>query len=200
MKNSTKIKICASKLKQMCPKTYQMKSKVSWLKTNPSRTSKSPSKVKIHKFLLAARSPILAEILKSNPEVENLNLVEISVEIFEIILKFLYTDELPGDNGTIVLHLFAAAEKLKIEKIKNFAGTKLINTIDQENALNILKLSNKYEHEELRQKSFNKVKKMYPKCDFKDFHKTNFELMMKIIEQFEKYENLFVNWKKNLKL
>ncbi|KAL7013176.1 hypothetical protein ACKWTF_015234 [Chironomus riparius] len=126
MKNLTKIKICASKLKQMCPKTYQMISKVSWLKTNPSKTSKSPSKVKIHEFLLAARSPILAEILKSNPEVENLNLVEISVEIFKIILKFLYTDELPGGNGTNVLNLFAAAGKLKIEELKNFLGTKLL--------------------------------------------------------------------------
>ncbi|CAG9811139.1 unnamed protein product [Chironomus riparius] len=69
----------------------------------------------VHKFLIAARSPTLAEILKNNPEVENLNLVDISVETFEIIHNFLYTDELPGDDGTNYLHLFAAAGKLKIE-------------------------------------------------------------------------------------
>jgi len=142
----------------------------------------------VHKFLLAARSPTMAEILKNNPEVENLNLVDISVEIFEIILKFLYTDELPGDNGTNFLQLFATTAKLKIGELKKFAATKLLDMIDEENAIEVLKLSNKYEHEELRQKSFIKIKEMYPKCDFKDSYKTRFDLMIKIIEQFKKYE------------
>ena len=42
----------------------------------------------VHKFLLAARSPTLAETFSNNPGVDSLNLVDISVEIFEIILKF----------------------------------------------------------------------------------------------------------------
>jgi len=73
----------------------------------------------VHKFLLAARSPTLAEILKNNPEVGNLNLVDISVEIFEIILKFLYTDELPGDDETNFLHLFAAARNQIEQQIRS---------------------------------------------------------------------------------
>jgi len=142
----------------------------------------------VHKFLLAARSPTLAEILKNNPEVENLNLVDISVEIFEIILKFLYTDELPGDDGTNFLHLFAAAGKLRIQELKNYAATKLIDNIEEENVLEVLNLSNKYEHEELRQKSFEQIKKNYPKIIFKDKWESETEIVTKIIEVFKKKE------------
>ena len=41
-------------------------------------------KFAVYKILLAARSPTLAEMLRNNPEVKNLNLTEIPVEIFEI--------------------------------------------------------------------------------------------------------------------
>jgi len=122
----------------------------------------------VHKIVLAARSPTLAEILKNNPEVENLNLVDISVEIFEIILKFLYTDEFPGDDGTNFVHLFAAAGQLKIEELKEFAAMKLICHIDAENALEVLNLSNKYGHEELRQAALDEMKKKYPEVGIID--------------------------------
>jgi hypothetical protein len=142
----------------------------------------------VHKFLLAARSPTLAEILKNNPEVEKLNLVDISVEIFEKILKFLYTDELPGDDGTNFLHLFAAAGKLKIGQLKEFAAKKLFDQIDENNAMDVLILSNKYEHEELRRKSFKIIKQKYPKVAFKDEWSVNTDKMIKVIEIIKQKE------------
>jgi len=142
----------------------------------------------VHKFLLAARSPTLAEILKYNPEVENLNLVDISVEIFEIILKFLYTDELPVEDETNFLHLFAAAGKLKIEKLKNYAGNKVIELIDEDTAVDIFRLGFKYDNPDMRQKSFDKIKEKYPKINFKDEWAVDPEKVMKIIEIFKKKE------------
>ncbi|KAL7013124.1 hypothetical protein ACKWTF_015206 [Chironomus riparius] len=142
----------------------------------------------VHKFLLAARSPTLAEILKNNPEVENLKLVDISMETFEIILKFLYTDELPGDDGANFLHLFAAAGKLKIQELKNYAATKLIDQINEDNVIDILNVSKNYEHEELRTKAFEEVKKKYPKIEFKDEWAANPEKLIKIIEIIKKKE------------
>ncbi|KAL7013129.1 hypothetical protein ACKWTF_015210 [Chironomus riparius] len=121
----------------------------------------------VHKFLLAARSPTLAEILNNNPEASNLNLVDISVEIFEIIRKFLYTDELPGDDGTNFMHLHAAAAKLQIKELQNYAAVKIIEQIDENNALDILKLSNKYDHDEMRFRAFADLKKKYPNYNFK---------------------------------
>jgi len=142
----------------------------------------------VHKFLLAARSPTLAEILKNNPEVENLNLVDISVEIFEIILKFLYTDELPGEDGTNFLNLFAAAGKLKIEELKDYAAFKLMNQIDDENALDILKISNKYDHEALRQEAFKGIKKKYPNVELKDEWAADTEKLEKVFNIIKQRE------------
>ena len=142
----------------------------------------------VHKFLLAARSPTLAEILKNNPEVENLNLVDIAVDTFEIIQKFIYFDELPEDNRTNFLRLFAAAGKLKIKRLTEYATTKLFESINEDNAIEIFKLSYKYDHEKLRQKSFSKIKEFYPKCDFKDDWDSKYELVMKTINNFHNYE------------
>ena len=122
------------------------------------------------------------------------------MEIFEKILKFLYTDELPGDDGTNYLLLFAAAGKLKIQELKEFAATKLIDRFKKNNVLEIFKLSNKYEHEELRKEAFNKIKAYYPSYKFKDEWIARPEVVEKAIEQYKKaeeeirkMENDFVN-------
>lgn len=121
----------------------------------------------VHKFLLAARSSTLAEILRANPQAQNHNLSEIPVEIFEVILKFLYNDEIPG-NDTNFLHLYDAAGMLKIQELKEFAAKKVIQVITQDNAVEILKLSNKYDHEEMRLKSFAVIKNKYSGLAIKD--------------------------------
>ena len=144
----------------------------------------------VHKFLLTARSPTFADIILNNPEVENLNLVDIPVDIFEIILKFLYTDELPPVEDLNDLRVFAAAGRLKIAELKNFAATHAMNQINGDNALEVLNLSNKYEHVELRQKSFGEIKKEYPKIMFKDKHAMEPEFVEIIIEKFKKKEEL----------
>ena len=145
-------------------------------------------KFPVHKILLAARSPTLAEILKKNPDVENLNLVDIPVDIFEKILHFLYTDEFPNNKGINLLDLFAAAGKLKIESLKDLAATMIIAMIKTENALDILKLSSKYEHEELKLAAFKKIKEKYPKIDFNDDWIKDVDTVINIIEAYKMKE------------
>jgi len=141
----------------------------------------------VHKFLLAARSPVLAETFKNNPEVENLNLIDISMEIFEQILNFIYTDELPNEE-TNYLQLFASAGKLKIEDLKNYAALKLLDQITSENAFEIFKLSNKYNQNELRQQSFLEIKKKFPKIKFHVGMEADPEKVGIIVEKFIKKE------------
>ena len=142
----------------------------------------------VHKFLLAARSPTLAELLKNNPEVENLNLVDISVEIFEIILKFLYTDEFPGDEGTNFMQLFAAAGKLKIQELKDYSAGRIVAQVNAENALEVFKLGYKYDHGRLRERAFEEIKKKYPKIEFKDEWSIDLDKLAKIIDGFMRKE------------
>jgi len=142
----------------------------------------------VHKMLLAVRSPVLSEILRNNPEATNLNLVDIPVDIFEVILKFIYTDELPGENETNFVQLFVAANRLQIKELKNYASGRISSQISETNALDILSMSNKYDQDELKHKSFEKIKKKYPKIEFKDEWASNPEKVTKIIEGFIKME------------
>jgi len=139
---------------------------------------------RVHKVVLASRSPTLAEVLTNNADVERLNLVGIPVEIFKKILHFFYTDELPTDEGTNFLDLFAAAGKLKVEEVMEYAVDKLINKIGEMNAFDVLKLSNKYKHDELRQAAFNKIKNDHPKIDFKDEWANDVEKLIKMIKAY----------------
>ncbi|KAL7023514.1 hypothetical protein ACKWTF_012649 [Chironomus riparius] len=144
-------------------------------------------KLSVHKILLAAQSPTFAEILKNNPDVENLNLVDIPVDIFEKILHFLYTDEFPHKE-TNFFDLFAVAGKLKIEALKDFAAEKIISMINKENAMDILKLSNKYEHKKLKLEAFLKIKKDHPKIDFKDDWIKDVDTVINIIKGYKTKE------------
>ncbi|CAG9810390.1 unnamed protein product [Chironomus riparius] len=118
--------------------------------------------LKVHKFILAARSPTLAEIFLKNPEAENLKLVDITPETFKIILHFMYTDELPGDEKINYLQLYSAAGRLEINELKIFAEPKAFESLNPENAIEILVLSNKFKNNEMREKAFELIKKAYP--------------------------------------
>ncbi|CAG9811178.1 unnamed protein product [Chironomus riparius] len=142
----------------------------------------------VHKFLLAVRSPTLAGVLYKNPEAENLKLLDVSAETFEIILKFFYTDELPSDAETNFLHLFVAAGRLKVEELKKCAATKLHDQIDANNALEIFKLSSKFQNDELKVKSFAELRKKYSKIEIKDEWIKDSIKVEKIIERFERKE------------
>ena len=140
---------------------------------------------------MTARSSTLAEIFRVNPNAESLNLVDISTKTFEVIYKFLYTDELPADNEVNFLSLYEAAGRLKINKLQNIVGGKLAEQICTENALDILKLSHKNEDEMLSQKAFNQIKKNYPLVDFKDEWITQPKKVEKCIKKFEDHVKKF---------
>lgn len=146
-------------------------------------------KFNVHKFLLAARSPTLAEIFLNNPHAESLNLVEISVNIFEKILKFLYTDELPELEDGKYLHLFSTADRLKIEELKDFSAEKILEGMNGDNALEILGFGNKYAHRMLRLKAFEELKKTYPRIEFFDDWAFQPERVVQVIELFKQKED-----------
>ncbi|KAL7013122.1 hypothetical protein ACKWTF_015204 [Chironomus riparius] len=146
-------------------------------------------KFSVHKIVVAARSPTLAELLKANPEASNLKLVDISVETFEKILKFLYTEELPRDDGTNFLHLFAASGKLKIDELREYAGTKLVNMINKENAVEVFKLSSTYGGFSLRQKSYEIIKNIYSEISFEDKWFKDPEFVLGVVQAFHARED-----------
>jgi hypothetical protein len=98
-------------------------------------------------------------MIKNNPEADDLNLHNMGVEIFEIILDFIYNDKLPQSVDDFTTRVFAAAGKLKLEKLKNHVGKILCEIVSPENCLDLLTLGKFYNHEELKQKSLMEVRK-----------------------------------------
>ncbi|XP_070504098.1 speckle-type POZ protein-like [Chironomus tepperi] len=120
----------------------------------------------VHKFMLEARVPTLAEALKNNPKAKNMAVPDISVDIFKIVMDYLYTDKLPRDDDTDYFQLFIAASLLRLDLLKFFAGVKSCNLIIQENVIEMLTMSDKYGHEQLKSRAFDEIKKFYPNIKF----------------------------------
>ncbi|KAG5670614.1 hypothetical protein PVAND_000863 [Polypedilum vanderplanki] len=114
---------------------------------------------KAHKFVLAARSPTFADLIIENVHAECLNLLDVSTDVFRVILDFIYTDEFPENIDINFGELFFASERLKLENLKKIAAKKLLDTTNTENALEMLEFSLKTNNEELKKKSFEEIKK-----------------------------------------
>lgn len=143
------------------------------------------SEFKIHKILFVARSETFAEMIKENPDADELILQDIPVEIFEEILKFLYTDETPK-NPENAREIFSAAGKLKIKKLKEISSKILIEELENENKLSelwkIFNLGVKFEHEEMKLKAFEEIKKNFPDKNLSESLMDDLEKFNKIIK------------------
>lgn len=153
---------------------------------------------KVHKLLLTIHSPVLAEMIENNIDAECLNLVDISEEIFQEILNFIYTDELPKSANVDFMHLLAAAGRIKIEKLKTFAVEKLIPKINDENAFEILNLSIKYECKDLQRKAFEVIKNMIGEGTLADDLANQPERLRKLLEFKKKKDDIEMEFKKLL--
>ncbi|KAG5670670.1 hypothetical protein PVAND_000918 [Polypedilum vanderplanki] len=116
---------------------------------------------KIHKLVLAARSPVFAEMIENNPDAESLNLVDISPATFREIYNFMYTNEFRKSEEVNLVNLLIASEKLKIKRLANFAANALLYQITHENAFDLMVLGTKYGYEDLKKMSFEKIKEIF---------------------------------------
>jgi BTB/POZ domain len=103
----------------------------------------------------------LAEMIRDNPSADSLKLEDISLEIFTLILDFLYKDAVPvgGDNLT---EIYAAAGKLNIRELMDVVGQKLVDNLTDQNAFEMLMLGKRFRNEELRRRAFEEIQKMLP--------------------------------------
>lgn len=120
-------------------------------------------KFKAHKLLLAARSPVFADMIAGNQDVKEIKLIDIGADTFQLIMNFIYTDEMPADDSNW-FNVYAAAHKFKIEKLKDFAEDKLLAMLDVQNAYEILVLGNKCSSEDLMEFAFAAIEESLPKA------------------------------------
>jgi speckle-type POZ protein len=135
---------------------------------------------KVHKFLLAARSPVMNRLMKNKPEAEEISLIDIPIETFEVVLEFVYDEKFPTDDADF-LETYAVAAKLEIRELKEFSAEKLMTLITDDNALEIMALACKYESEKLKVKAFNQIRSFFPDKKLKDELADNPEAVKKLV-------------------
>lgn len=146
----------------------------------------------VHKFLLAARSPVFSKLLQEAPDAAEIRVDEISVESFKVILNFVYDEKFP-DDGDNLLEVYAAAAKMEIQQLKEFTASKLLESIDENNALTILKLAKKYESIDLKLMAFDRIKLLFPDKKLKNELADDPEAVQKLLEAKLEIEKHFEN-------
>ncbi|EES11455.1 hypothetical protein BDA96_06G242900 [Sorghum bicolor] len=110
-----------------------------------------------HRIMLAARSPIFsAEFFGDMTEKDTpcIKIVDMRPEIFELLLRFIYTEALPGDgegcDAATMQHLLVAADRYGLDRLKQICELKLHASVDAETVDSMLALAERHSCPRLR--------------------------------------------------
>ncbi|CAM0911931.1 unnamed protein product [Alopecurus aequalis] len=115
-----------------------------------------------HRAVLAARSPVFkAKFFGSGAEAtsSNISLDDIDPATFKVLLNFIYTDTLPGDDGLgcspsiqMFHRLFAAADKYALHRLKLICAQKLWENVSLDSVATTLEFAEMHSCLELKSK------------------------------------------------
>ncbi|CAM0911930.1 unnamed protein product [Alopecurus aequalis] len=132
-----------------------------------------------HRWVLAARSPVFrAELFGSMTEatMQFITLHEIAPATFRIMLRFMYTDVLPGEDELgdsppeIYRDLLAAADRYALDRLKLMCAQKLLENVTVDIVATMLACAETYNCPELKNQclDFFAVDKHFKKAVFTD--------------------------------
>ena len=116
--------------------------------------------IKAHKMILSARSPVFAAMLKSGMKesVENrVEINDIAPDIFEALLRFVYTDRV-DITQLDAKDLLAAANKYLLPLLKLQSQQFLSQTISAENCVELLALADLHNAVHLKKSALNFIR------------------------------------------
>ncbi|KAK0161327.1 hypothetical protein PV327_009808 [Microctonus hyperodae] len=109
--------------------------------------------IKAHKVALMARSPVFKEMFTqkmANQQNNEIKISDIDIEVFEEILKYIYTDNISSLDKNHVTKLLPAACKYKLDALKQMCGESIWKEITVENASRTLVMANTYKMAQLQ--------------------------------------------------
>uniref|UniRef100_A0A0N5BS25 BTB domain-containing protein n=1 Tax=Strongyloides papillosus TaxID=174720 RepID=A0A0N5BS25_STREA len=109
--------------------------------------------IKVHKAVLAARSPVFCKLFKNTFEKSRTNFIEIKdfrVEVVREMLRYIYTDEV-SDIQNMANEIFEIANKYELQKLKSIAEKCLCSDLNIENVCERFLLSEAYSSVELKE-------------------------------------------------
>merc|ERR1719481_119879 len=149
---------------------------------------------KCNKFMLTARSPVFKAMFQHDNKESQSNVVEIKdieSKVLEEILHYIHTGDAPNIKNR-AKDLLAAADFYQLEQLKTSCQELLSESLDPENAIEMLYLSEKFSAQKLRIEALKFVANNSNSVNWKDLeedHPLNQEiidsLLTKIAEKDE---------------
>ena len=95
--------------------------------------------IKAHRTILSARSPVFRAMLRSDMSETNggiIKMEDVDTEVLKEMLTYMYTAKI-DDKFTKIQELLVLANKYEVVELMNYCGTKLVKSLNNENALEI---------------------------------------------------------------
>lgn len=122
--------------------------------------------IQVHRVILAARSPVFAAMLHhvdtSESKTGILEIKDVEYNVVKEMLQFIYSGRSSPDLNELASDLLIAADKYRLEELKNHCEQSLIQAINCENACQLLIIADMYGAFTLRKK-VNTFIKLHPK-------------------------------------
>jgi speckle-type POZ protein len=113
--------------------------------------------IRVHKAILAARSPVFAAMFnhEDTDEVKTgvLCIEDVEYSVLREMLNFIYAGRCTPDITDLASDLLIAADKYRLEELKNHCERCLMQALAHDNACQLLIISDVYNAERLRQKA-----------------------------------------------
>jgi hypothetical protein len=135
---------------------------------------------RVHRFMLVARSRVFAEMIKESPEAQQLTLVDVDRDIFEVLLRFIYDDVMP-DVTTKGFEIFKGANRLGLDRVAAYAIRNMSLSVNEDNALDMLICGRRYGNCELKDNAMVEIRKMFPGKEVKDELANDTEKLSKVM-------------------
>ncbi|XP_041379498.1 BTB/POZ domain-containing protein 6-B-like [Gigantopelta aegis] len=113
--------------------------------------------IQAHKFMLISRSHVFAAMFTGPmAEMGEVDIPGVGVEIFNLFLRFVYTDDVTVDSDNI-MHLLYLAKKYSTGKLEDLCLKFLETSLTAENVCTILEQANFFNEDELHNKSMTYI-------------------------------------------
>jgi hypothetical protein len=119
---------------------------------------------KAHKLILAAASPVFQAMFKEatteNGE-NNVNIQDINSNVFEVFLRYLYSDQV-DQLDEMYLELFAAADKYDVQPLRDICIRHMATNISVDNGVEVLALAERHSIEPTKSLALQFLKTNFP--------------------------------------
>jgi len=140
----------------------------------------------VHRFVMAARSPVVCGMIKKNPFMRGITLTNANDNIIEHLLEFIYDDQLPEvDEFGDFLRIYDLSLKLQLADLVEYAKKNILSKVTSKNAIDCLEMGLKHKDKELKVKGLEIVQKMFPQRKFKAALAEDSDALKKMIEELK---------------